>query len=357
MKQNKLNYLRNITASVLIIISVAALTGCGGSTSNAEEEAAVALIPVNVTRAISGDIDAAYGSTAVLEAAEEALVLARQTGVIVSLNVEEGDYVTAGQVLAQMETEQLELRLTEADAQLKQLANELQRNKKLYAKNLVSSETYERVKFQYDAQKAQTDLARLNLDYATITAPISGVIANRYIKVGNMLRPNQQAFHITDMSTLHAVIHLPESEKAELKTGQTAYVSVSSSERPYTATIDRISPVVDSDTGTIRVTVAIRGHDSGLRPGMFSRIGVIYDTHEDTVLVPKSALITQDNEYFVFTAREGKASKIMVETGFSDSDNIEILEGVTVDDLVVTMGQRNLKDQADIEIIEAVAAR
>ena len=357
MKQTNKNYLRNVTVGLLIIVTAAIITGCGSSTSNAKEEKAVALVPVNVSKAVTGDIDAAYGSTAVLEAAEEASVLARQSGVVVSLNVEEGDFVKEGDVLAQLETDQLKLQLMQAEAQLKQFANDLQRNKKIYKQNLISSETYEKIKFQYDAQKARTDLARLNLEYATIRAPISGVVANRYIKVGNMLKPNQPAFHITDMSTLHAVIHLPESEQAELKAEQVAYVKVTSNSQPYTGRIDRISPIVDRDTGTIRVTVAVTGHDNGLRPGMFSRVGVIYDSHKDTVLVPKTALVSQDNEFYVFTARDGKATKVVVETGYSDQENVEILEGVSVNDLVITMGQRNLKDQADIEIIEAIAAR
>ena len=357
MKQTKFSILRNITVILMIVLSASLVTGCGEATSNAKEEPPVALVPVNVSKAVAGNIDAAYGSTAVLEAAEEARVLARQAGVVVSLNVEEGDLVEAGQILAQLETDQLGLKLRQAEAQLKQFENDLQRNQKIYQQNLISSEAFERIKFQYEAQKAQTELARLNLEHATIRAPISGIIANRYIKVGNMLKTNQDAFHITDMSTLHAVIHLPESEKADLQSGQVAHLKVSSYDQVFTGSIERISPVVDRDTGTIRVTVAISEHDKLLRPGMFSRVGVIYDTHEDAILIPKTALVSQDNEYFVFTVTEGKANKTTVEVGFSDAQNIEITNGINVDDLVITMGQRNLRDQADIEIIEAVAAR
>ncbi|NNJ72681.1 MAG: efflux RND transporter periplasmic adaptor subunit, partial [Enterobacterales bacterium] len=319
MKQANINYLRNITTCLLILVSASLATGCGEATSNATEEPIVALVPVNVSKVVVGNIDAAYGATAVLEAAEEARVIARQAGVVLSLNVEEGDYVSAGQVLAQVETEQLELQLRQAEAQLKQFENDLQRNDKLFQQNLVSSETYEKSKFQYQAQKARTDLAKLNLEHATIRAPISGIIANRYIKLGNMLTANEDAFHITDMTTLHAVIHIPESEKAELKTGQVAFINVSSHDEVFTGIIERISPIVDRNTGSIRVTVAVRDHNNTLRPGMFTRIGVIYDSHKDTVLIPKDALVTQDNDFFVYTVSDGKANKTLVETGFSDA--------------------------------------
>ncbi len=341
-----------ILASILFSVT---LTGCGEAKSHATEEKAVVLVPVQANQVAVGSIDAAYGSTAVLEAAEEANVAARQTGIVTDILVEEGDFVEQGQILAQLETEQLQLRLLQAQANLKQLANEMKRMASMHKQNMISADAYERVQFEYEAQKARTELAQLNLEHATIRAPISGVIANRYIKVGNMMKINDEAFKITDMSELHAVVHLPESEKAELKAGQTAFVQVASREAPYQGHIERISPVVDRGTGTIRVTVSLSGLEEGLRPGMFGRVGIIYDTHENTLLVPKEALVTEDSDAFVFIVEEGVAHKKMVETGFVNTNSIEIISGVKANDLVITMGQRNLKDQTQVEIIEAVA--
>ena len=344
-----------VLSALIVVSSIGLLSGCGEAKSQAKEEKVVALVPVQVDPVIIGDIDAAYGSTAVLEAAEESEVTARQAGIVVNIKVEEGDYVEAGQVLAQLETEQLSLELKRAEANLNQLSNELKRQERIYQKNLVSSEAYERVKFEFQAQKAQTDLAKLNLEHATIRAPISGIVANRYIKVGNMLTTNQAAFHITNMSELHAVIHLPESEKAELKPDQLAYIKVASQEAPFVGHIERISPIVDRNTGTIRVTVSVSPEQGLLRPGMFGRVGVIYDSHKSALLIPKQAVVTQDKEAYVYTVVDGKAHKSMVQTGFIDDDNIEILEGVKQHDLVITMGHRNLKDQTEVEVIEAVA--
>ena len=347
----------NMRILVVILTSIlfsVTLTGCGESKSHATEEKAVVLVPVQADQVAVGSIDAAYGSTAVLEAAEEASVAARQSGVVVEIQVEEGDFVEEGQVLAQLETDQLQLRAKQAQANLKQLANEMQRMKRMHKQNMVSADAYERVQFEFEAQKARTELAELNLEHATIRAPISGVVANRYIKVGNMMKVNDTAFKITDMSELHAIVHLPESEKAELKAGQTAFVQVASREAPFQGHIERISPIVDRSTGTIRVTVALSGLD-GLRPGMFGRVGIIYDTHENTMLVPKAALITEDSDAFVFVVKEGVAHKKLVTTGFVNTESIEIISGLEPQDFVITMGQRNLKDQTQVEIIEAVA--
>ena len=338
-----------------MIFFSALATGCGESKSNASEEKAVVLVPVQADQVVIGSIDAAYHSTAILEAAEEAQVAARLSGVVTSISVEEGDYVEAGQILAQLETDQLSLRVRQAEANLNQLANEMKRMERMHQKNMVSADAFDRIKYEYKAQKARTELAQLNLDFATIRAPISGVIAERHIKVGNMLAEQQPAFKITDMTELHAVIHMPESEETDLQPGHVAFVQVASNVNAIQGKIERISPIVDRNSGTIRVTVAVSAGENGLRPGMFSRVGIIYETHQNTMLIPKKAILTEDKDAFVFIVEDGVAHKKLVQTGFVNSDEIEIVYGITPSDIVITMGQRNLKDQAQVEIIAAVA--
>ena len=341
---------------VLAMSAALVLSACSEAQSNQKVEKEVVSIPVIAKPVSVGDINATYATTATLEAAEESPVAARVSGVVTKLYVEEGQYVEAGAPLAQLETDKLSLEYKKAQANLKQLANELKRNEKLYTKSLISSEAYERIKYQYESQKAATELAELNLEYATIRAPISGVVANRYIKVGNLLKVNDAAFHLTDMSELHAIIHIPEAEQADLHEGQTAYVQVDAADAPFAGTIDRVSPIVDRDTGTIRVTVSVKDQTGVLRPGMFGRVGVVYDTHEDTLLVPKDSIMTQDDELSVFVVREGVAHKVAVIAGFTNSTHMEVRSGLEADDVVVTTGQRNLKDQSKVELIEQVAS-
>jgi len=165
--------IRTLAIVALTASSALAVVGCSDAKSDMKvaEEKPVVTIPVIAKPVSIGAIDAAYGTTASLEAAEEAAVAARVSGIVTQLFVEEGDYVEAGQPLAQQDVEKLNLELKRATANLNQLKNDLQRNKKIYEKNLISSEAYDRIKYQYDAQKAATDLAKLNLEYATPTTP------------------------------------------------------------------------------------------------------------------------------------------------------------------------------------------
>ncbi len=344
-----------LAAITLTVSSIFVLSGCSEAKSEIVVAKEVVTIPVIAEPVAIGSINATYATTASLEAAEEAAVAARVSGVVTSIMVEEGDYVEAGQILAQLEVDRLTLELKRASANLNKQANDLRRQEKMYEQNLVSSEEYDRIRYQYEAQKAATDLASLNLDYATIRAPISGVVAVRYIKEGNLLKQNSPAFHITDLSELHAIIHLPESEKAALVVGQLAHVMVDAAEYPFSGNVLRISPIVDKDSGTVRVTVSLKDKQNVLRPGMFSRVSVIYDTHVQTILVPKESVLTQDDETSVYVVEEGIAHKRNVSIGFSNANSVEILAGIETSDIIITKGQRNIKDKANVELINTVA--
>jgi len=340
-----------LTAGALLMLS-----GCSEVKSDDADQVDLVSIPVIAETVSVGVIDATYGSTTSLEAAAEAAVAARVSGVVTGIKVEEGDHVKAGQILAQLDTDKPALELKRATANLKRLENDLKRYEKIYQKNLVSSEAYERIKYEYDAQKAATDLAKLNLQYATIRAPISGVIAKRYIKEGNLLNQSDPAFHISDLSELHGVIHIPESEKATLIAGQSANLFVGAADHPFAGSILRISPVVDKESGTIRVTVSLKDKTRVLRPGMFARVTIVYDRHEQAILVPKASVILQDNETSVFIIKDGLAVKRNVSIGFSNTNYIEILQGIEKGDMVITEGQRNLKDKLNVELINSVAS-
>src|SRR5690606_26210708 len=109
-------------------------------------------------------------------------------------------------------------------------------------------------------------------------------------------------------------------------------------------------PVVDPATGTFKVTVEVRDRSGSLKPGMFGRIRIVYDTRSQTLLVPKTAVASEDNEAAVYLVRDNMAFRQIVETGYEDSQHIEILTGVADGDVVVTTGQSSLGDSTRVEV-------
>ncbi len=202
-----------------------------------------AAIPVETASAIRGPISAYYATTTTLEAEEEAMVVAKVRGIVKELSFEEGDYVTAGEVMTTLEDEQLAIEATQAKATMDRLYNEYQRNKTLYERQLISVEQYENAKYEYETQKAVYDLAQLKIENTQIKAPISGIVSERLIKVGNMVNSDQEVFKITDFDPLLAVLHVPEHEMAKIKNNQPALIQVDAiSNQTFDGRVLRIQP-------------------------------------------------------------------------------------------------------------------
>lgn len=319
---------------------------------NTEDKDSTAAIPVEISEATRGTISAYYSTTATLEAEEEAMVVAKVRGIVEEIEVEEGDFVKKGQVLARLDDEQLQIEAERAKATMDRLYNDYQRNQELYEKNLISAEQFENSKFEYASQKSAYELAQLNLKYSTIQAPINGVISERLIKVGNMVNTDQEIFRITDFDPLLAILHVPEHEMSKLKKNQSAYIQVDAIQgESFEGKLLRISPVVNPETGTFKVTVAVNDVTKRLKPGMFGRVRIVYDTRENALMIPKDAVMSEDGYNSVYQIKDNLAYRKNIETGYVNGTNIEVTDGLAVGDQVVTIGQSSLQDSALVEIV------
>ncbi|UCH96430.1 MAG: efflux RND transporter periplasmic adaptor subunit, partial [Candidatus Aminicenantes bacterium] len=325
---------KNLIFICLIMVIIISFVGCTSqSIANAEDKEQKEAIPVEVTKVVKGNVSAYFTGTASLEAENEAIVVAKVGGVVEQIFVEEGHKVKKDQILAQLDDDKLTLDLAEAEARLKQLENEFKRNKELYQKNIVSAEIFERIKSDFEMQKAKVGLARLMKDYTSIRAPINGVIAERMIKKGNMVPQNEPCFHITDFDPLLAILHVPEKEMSKLQKDQKAILEVDALvKETFTGKILRISPVVDPQTGTFKVTVAVKDPKAKLKPGMFSRLRIVYDVHNDTLLVPKDAVLIEGNESVVFVVKDNTAHRKVIDIGYVNTTHMEIKTGLELGD-------------------------
>ncbi|HEX4872087.1 MAG TPA: efflux RND transporter periplasmic adaptor subunit [Nevskiaceae bacterium] len=334
------------------------LVACGPRPGQGEEDKKEeAVIPVEVGAVSRGPIQAAYRGTATLEAREEATVLAKQAGVIERLLVEEGDRVSAGQVLARLETEKLRYEVARTGALLAKLRQNFERNASVYQRNLVSREAYESSKAELDAQQAAHDAARLALSESEIKAPFDGVVTARFVKLGNLVQANAPTFRITQLDQLEAAIHVPERDIHKLAPAHPVRLAVDAwPGELFQGRIDRINPVVDAASGTVKVTVAMDPGQAKLRPGMFARAEIVYDTRDAALLLPKDAVLSEDSQQSVFVVEGERARRVSLRTGYSDADHYEVLEGLEAGAQVVVTGQANLKDQAKVVVVNAAPA-
>jgi membrane fusion protein (multidrug efflux system) len=358
---NKMIAFRTKSASGLLAVILAALLiqGCmdqanGSVNKDGKEEAKeVASIPVETAMVATGDVAAFYSGTTTIEADEKAVVVSQITGVVLDIYAEEGDFVTAGTVLAKVETDRYVLEVERSNATLKRLETELQRKKELFEKKLVSADDFERVSAEYDAQKASVGLARLNLKYTSIKAPISGYISERLVRAGNLVELHQAVYRITSYDPLLAILHVPERELSVLRKGLDVSVKLDAlPDMLFTGEVIRISPVIDPATGTFRVTAEIRDTSQSLKPGLFGRVDILYDTKVNVPVIPRNAVVTEDENSHVFVVNEeSNAVRRAVSLGYERNGLVEIIEGVSAGEQVVTAGKGSLSDGTKVEVV------
>ena len=267
---------------------------------------------------------------------------------------EEGDEVHAGQVLARLERDQYVLEVERAKAALERLENELNRATEMHSRQLLSTDEFDRVRFDTDSQRAALKLAQLQLNYTEIKAPIDGVISERMVKVGNLVSQHEAVFRIDDFSPLWAVLHVPERELNTLHQGQSVRLSLDAYPgTSFSGEVIRISPVVDPTTGTFKVTAEVRDDSNRIKPGLFGRVQIIYDEHQDVTLVAKEAILSEDGKHAVFlVAADQSVSRQEIQVGYEESGQIEVISGLQPGDTVVTAGKGSLRDGAKVEVIE-----
>jgi membrane fusion protein (multidrug efflux system) len=313
-------------------------------------------IPVAIDKVTRGDIASYYTATATLTAEKEAQILARATGVALSLHCEEGDWVQAGQTLLRIEDHEYRLRLAQAEATTANLKGRYERLKGMWKQQMVSAEEYESTENELKAAEAAEELARLNLSYTTVKAPFTGRVVGRLVDVGQNINTGTPLFVIADFDPLLAIVHVPSKEFKKLKPDQKVTVILDSTKQRLEGRIKLVSPVIDPTSGTIKITVEIPEYPTDTRPGDFAEVNIITEKRAGTTLVPKIAVFTDRGDQIVYVAADSTAERRVVELGFEDDENAEITSGVSEGEDIIVKGQRSLKHGAPIKILEADTA-
>lgn len=327
------------------------------ATNDAENEKKaeeIKAVPVEVTKIAAGQISSFVLTNASLETEETVDIFPQVTGFVVKLLAEEGDYVQKGAPLLEVDEREYKLREEAARVNFEKQKNAFERSQSMFEKQLLSAAEFENAKLTMEQARIEWEQAKLTLDYCKIKAPISGIVSERLAKVGDRLLTTTKIYSLVNPDLLLAKIHLTEKDALRTKVGQRAEVmSEALPGQIFTGQVDRISPVVDATSGMVRVTIQVNDKKRVLKPGMFVNVHLITDSKANAALVPKRAVIYDDNRQFVFVVRQDTlAVKVPLTPGYADRDNIEALGGVSVGDTIIIVGHNAMKDSARVKIAE-----
>ncbi|MGQ9672586.1 MAG: efflux RND transporter periplasmic adaptor subunit [Candidatus Aminicenantales bacterium] len=364
--------------SILKIIFLALLLpslflNCRSQKKQAAAEQTFGAAPVKVFQVRKQKISEKLVYTGTLEAWQKINITPDVGGKIARIYVNEGDRVSKGQILAELDTQTVVLQLQQAEAALavtraryQDAQTNLERMERLRRENAVSEQQYEQVRLAFEAAKAQLDqaqaavnLARHSLNVSIMKAPFSGVVASRNADVGDVINPMMGSFSPTsgiltlvDFSRIKIRVDVSPGDIGRIEKGQPAILRVPTLPgEEFRGTVQVVNLAADPLTKKFGVEVAVENPQLVLRPGTFGEVTLEVSTHEDALVVPQKAILANS---YVFIVENGKAVKRMVSLGLQNSLLVEITHGLAEGDQVVVEGNFGLEEGAAVEIIGEV---
>ncbi len=339
---------------LLPILAVLAVTSCGSRSGNQQPAGGFPGAPaanvtpsVEVVTATARDVaqESTYSSTVEAYATNNIMP---QTGArIRKINVEVGDYVAKGQVLAEMDRFQLE----QLELQIQNDEVEFARLKGLFEEGGVSQSDFEAAELGYKVRK--TNYQNL-LENTILRSPINGYVTVRNFDVGDMFAMSAPLFTVQQVVPVKLLVGISENEYTKVKKGDVVSLTVDALPgRTFSGKINRLYPTINAATHTFNAEVIVSNGDRALRPGMFARVTVNFGTNHRIVL-PDRCIVKQEGtgQRFVYLLREDDTvNYVPVTLGRHIGSEYEVVEGVQEGETVVSKGQAALKDGVKVQIL------
>jgi membrane fusion protein (multidrug efflux system) len=309
----------------------------------------VELKPVRVLEAIT-----AVGS---LRSNESVVLRPEVSGRIAAIGFRDGQTVRRGQLLVGLDATLNEAEVAQAKAEFELARSNLKRTEDLASKNFVSSSAQDQAASSVQVAEARLKLAEARLAKMRIVAPFDGVVGIRNVSVGEYVKDGTELVNVEDIRTLKADFRLPERYLPQLKGGLP--VELAADALPgakYAGVVEAINPRVDASGRSLEVRARLDNTDGRLRPGMFARVRVLLGDRPNALMVPEEAVVPLGDDFFVYTVADGKAKRVRVKLGVRRDAQVELLEGVSAGERVVTAGIRVQRDGQPVRVIGAAPA-
>ena len=349
------------------------LWGCGSkdsTPSKASSNSSAAALEerrVEVTEVIPRSISYTVSAVGSLKTLEDVTISPKKAGIIEKILIKEGDRVKKGQILVQLDevdaklqVERAEARVKEAEASLETNRTTLVRYQKLWENKVIPQQTYDeiilRVKLdeaRLALAKAELNLAKQNLLDHRIVSPIKGVINLKIAALGEHVNvaPKDEILKIVQMDPLELEFYVPENLAGVIHMGGKIQFTVKAfSEEKYLAILRFISPTADPNTRNVKMKALVQNPDYRLKPGFFAEVSIQTGGNPAALIIPESALFSQEGKLFTYTVQDGTAKRKEVETGVRFDGKVEILKGIQKGESVVTTGHEQLNEGMKVKV-------
>jgi membrane fusion protein, multidrug efflux system len=282
------------------------------------------------------------------------------SGRVTQLNFRDGQRVRKGQLLVQLDDQLPRAQVQQSRAELSIATANHKRNQELVAQGFISQRSVDESAANLEVAQAKLALAEATAQRLRIVAPFDGVAGIRGVNVGDYLKDGADIVNVEDLDAVYVDFRLPERLQAKVKTGQLARVAFDALPGvQYSAVVLAINPQIDADGRSIAVRGCIDNRRQQLRPGMFARVTAVFGERTDARVVPEEAIVPDGTSPYVLRIVAGKdegskvAKRTPVRLGARTPGFVEVVEGLSPGDVVVTAGQQRLpRDGMAVRVVE-----
>ena len=352
MKKDTAKKVAVLTLGAFLTMPV--LGGCGNS-KEAAQETVVSTIPVTAETVIMQNFDKTVTLGGLTAAENTVNVIAKVSGMeqIKAVNVKVGDKVRAGQVLAVLDSEMSNITLSNAKLQYDNAYTNYENGKQLFELGAVSQNELNQLKMAYENASNQMRQAQMSVDYATVTAPISGTVTMSNANVGSYATASAPMFEIANVDTLEISTGINEQNVSKIAIGQEVLLRINSvSDQWMSGKITEISKVMNTQTKNYPVTVAMENKDDALVAGMYAEIEVIVDHADSVLVIPVDAIVYKEAQPVVFVVQpDGTVKEAKVTLGMNDGDYYVVDAGLELGDQIVVKGNGDLVSGSAVTVV------
>lgn len=307
--------------------------------------------PVNVAVVSEQALPIVIEALGTANANESVTITAQQAEVIKQIAFDDGDFVSAEQMLVQLDDQEERSRVNELEVNLVEARRQLVRLKNLRKESATSEQLLDEQEARVKALEAQLQVARYQVNDLRINAPFAGKLGIRQVSLGSLVQPGDVITTLDDISAIKVDFSVAENHLASLSKGQRVIASsVAYPNEEFIGEISSIGSRVDSVTRSVLVRAIINNEDGKLRPGMLLQI-LLEKQVLQALVIPEKALVPQEDKQFVYIVDNGVVSQKEVTIGARRPGKVQIIDGLSPGQNVIVEGTLRVRDKSKVRVL------